>query len=75
MEYNPNKRYMWNRDDKFEISGEELGTIMFALRGLLNTEQATVILNANKAVEKMDSILARYVDVGTVKEVPDNVKP
>lgn len=74
MEYNPNKKYMWSRDDNFEISGEELGIIMNAFRGILSTEQAAIILNANKAAEKVEGILARYVEKGVIKEAPDVVK-
>ena len=39
-QYNPNSRYTWKPEDKFEISGQEFGLILNMVRSYLATEEA-----------------------------------
>ena len=69
--YDPNKRYTWTPNDKFELSGAEFGLILNALRAILSSEEAGKILLANKANEAIESALAAAVEADIVKEAPE----
>lgn len=69
--YDPNKRYTWTPNDKFELSGAEFGLILNALRAILSSEEAGKILLANKANEAIESALAAAVEADVVKEAPE----
>ena len=67
-QYDPNKRYTWQPEDKFELSGREFGLILNTLRAILNTEEAAKILLAQQANAMIEASLARGVEEGIVKE-------
>ena len=69
--YDPNKKYTWTPEDKFELSGSEFGLILNTLRAVLNTEEAGRILLANQANNVVEGILAQAVEAGVVKEAPE----
>ena len=69
--YDPNKRYTWTPNDKFELSGNEFGLILNAFRALLATEEAGRILLANQANEAVERALAAAVEADIVKEAPE----
>jgi hypothetical protein len=69
--YDPNKKYTWTPEDKFELSGSEFGLILNTLRAVLNTEEAARILLANQANNVVEGILAQAVEAGVVKEAPE----
>lgn len=76
-QYDPNKPYTWNPDDKFEFSGREFGLILNMVRAILSTEEAAKIMLAQQANSALEGALARAVETGTVKEMvkePENVK-
>jgi hypothetical protein len=71
--YNPNARYTWSPEDKFELTGAQFGLILNSLRAILNTEEAAKILLANEANLAIERVLANAVEKDVVKEVnPDN---
>jgi hypothetical protein len=72
--YDPNKRYTWDKDDKFELSGHQFGTLLNAFRGILNTPEAANILRISQANDIIEEMMTENVEKGTVKEVPDPVK-
>jgi len=72
--YDPNKRYTWTPNDKFELSGNEFGLILNAFRAVLNTEEAGRILLANEANQVVERILAKAVEADVVKEAPEEPK-
>jgi hypothetical protein len=72
--YDPNKRYTWTPNDKFELSGNEFGLILNAFRSVLNTEEAGRILLANEANQVVERILAKAVEADVVKEAPEEPK-
>ena len=72
--YDPNKRYTWTPQDKFELNGAEFGMILNALRAILGTEEAAKILLANQANDAIENALAKAVEADVVKEAED-VKP
>lgn len=72
--YDPNKRYTWTPNDKFELSGNEFGLILNAFRAVLSTEEAGRILLANEANQVVERILAKAVEADVVKEAPEEPK-
>jgi len=69
--YDPNKRYTWSPEDKFELKGNEFGLILNAFRSLLSTEEAGRILLANEANQAVERALASAVESDVVKEAPE----
>jgi len=69
--YDPNKRYTWTPDDKFEISGAEFGLILNSLRATISTPEAARILLANEANQAIENALAKAVEADIVKKVVD----
>lgn len=67
-QYDPNKRYTWGPDDKFELNGREFGLILNSLRAILNTEEAAKILLAQQANAAIESVMAKGVELDIVKE-------
>jgi hypothetical protein len=72
--YNPNARYTWNPEDKFELTGSEFGLMLNAFRAILNTPEAGRILMASEANDAVERVLARAVEADIVKEVPQENK-
>ncbi|NBW33764.1 MAG: hypothetical protein EBR30_01765 [Cytophagia bacterium] len=72
--YDPNKRYTWTPNDKFELSGAEFGLVLNVLRAVLSTEEAAKILLASQANDAIERVLAKAVEADVVKEAED-VKP
>jgi len=69
--YDPNKKYTWTPNDKFELSGNEFGLILNTLRAILSTPEAARILLANQANDAIENVLAKAVEADVVKEVND----
>jgi hypothetical protein len=70
--YDPSKKYTWTAEDKFELSGNEFGLLLNALRVLTSTPEAQRILLANEAALVIEQKMAQAVESGVVKEVEDN---
>lgn len=71
-QYDPNKRYTWQPEDKFELNGREFGIILNSLRAILNTEEAAKILLAQQANAAIENIMAKGVEADVVKEVVES---
>ena len=67
-QYDPNKRYSWGPEDKFELSGREFGLILNTLRAILNTEEAAKIILAQQANAAIEAVMAKGVEMDIVKE-------
>lgn len=72
--YDPNKRYTWTPEDKFELSGAQFGIILNAFRAVLNTEEAAKILLANEANQAIERVLSAAVEADVVKEAEEAPK-
>lgn len=70
--YDPNKRYTWAQEDKFELNGRDFGLILNTLRAILSTEEAARIMLAQQASASLEGCLARAVEQGTAKEVVED---
>jgi hypothetical protein len=69
--YDPNKRYSWTPQDQFVMSGSEFGLMLNTFRAILNTPEAAKILMADQANRVVESVLAKAVESGQVKEAPE----
>lgn len=66
-QYDPNERYTWAPDSKFELKGSEFGLILNTIRSILSTEEAAKVMLAQNANASLEAILARGVESGEVK--------
>jgi len=70
-QYDPNKRYTWAPEDKFELSGQEFGLILNTVRTFLASEEAAkyqLMMQANNVIE---NLMAKGVENDTIKESPE----
>lgn len=72
--FDPTKRYTWNNDQQFAISGSEFGVILNALRAIMSTPEARALFMAAEATDHIEGILIRNVENGTIKESPEAPK-
>lgn len=70
--FDPNKKYTWNTDAKFVLSGGEFGMLLNTLRAIVNTKEAQTILLAKQAGDVLEDTLAAAVEAGMVVEIPEN---
>tara|TARA_R110000868_G_scaffold14426_4_gene67248 strand:- start:45749 stop:46000 length:252 start_codon:yes stop_codon:yes gene_type:complete len=68
-QYDPNKKYTWGPEDKFELNGKEFGLILNTFRSILGTEEASKILLVHQANQSIEAVIAKGVEAGIVKEV------
>lgn len=66
--YDPNKKYRWEPESQFLLSGDEFGVILNSLRAILNTPEAQRILLVERASKLIDNSLARAIELGIVYE-------
>jgi len=70
-QYDPNKRYTWAPEDKFELSGQEFGLILNTIRTFLASEEAAkyqLMMQANNVIE---NLMAKGVENETIKEAEE----
>ena len=70
-QYDPNKKYTWTPEDKFEISGQDFGLILNTVRSFLASEEAARFQLMLKSNEVIEQLMAEHVEKGTVKEVKE----
>ena len=70
-EYNPNARYTWTPEDKFELSGQEFGLILNMVRSYLASEDAARFQLMNQTNEVIEKIMKAGVEADVIKEVSD----
>lgn len=71
--YDPSKKYTWTPEDKFVLTGNQFGLILNALRGVLNTPEASKILLASRANDAIEEVMAAAVEEDIVKEAEEEV--
>lgn len=70
-QYDPNKRYSWTPQDKFEMTGEQFGTILNAIRAIIGSAEAQRILALARANDAIEQMMVKAVEEGIVLEIPD----
>ena len=58
-EYNPNERYTWKPEDKFEITGQQFGLILNMVRQHLSTEEAGKFMLMQQTNDVIESIMKK----------------
>jgi hypothetical protein len=66
--YDPNKKYTWTPEDKFELSGRDFGLILNTLRAILGKPESQEVLLAHQASNTLEAVLAQAVEAGVAKE-------
>jgi len=66
--FDPTKKYIWNKDAEFVLSGTEFGIILNSFRALLNTPEAQALFQAAQASDVAEHILAKAVEAGIATE-------
>jgi hypothetical protein len=69
MKYDPQKSYTWQPEDKFELSGSQLGMILNTFRAVLSSPLILMIKNIEQANIAVEEIMANGVEVGIIKEL------
>lgn len=69
--FDPNKRYNWEPDAEFTMSGRDFGYILNTFRMVMSSQQSQLLHMVEKAASKMDFILIQAVEAGIAKEVPE----
>lgn len=72
--FDPTKKYIWNKDDQFALSGTEFGIVLNAFRAILNTQEAQALFQAAQASDIAEHVLARAVESGIAKEALETPK-
>lgn len=67
--YDPTKKYTWNLEDEFKLSGKDFGLLLNTVRALLNTEEAVRYQLLFKTNDMIEKIMSEGVTSGAVKEV------
>ena len=70
-EYNPNARYIWTPEDKFELSGQEFGLILNMVRSYLASEDGARFQLMTQTNEVIEKIMKAAVEADVIKEVSD----
>ncbi len=70
MTYDRSKQYKWDANERFEISGQELGLISYTMKLILSTETAAQILLAEKVNDVVEKLIAKGVENGLMTEIP-----
>jgi hypothetical protein len=71
IKYDPNKKYTWKPEDQFVLTGDQFGLMLNSLRGILSTKEAGKILLADRANDELEAVIAKAVEAGVVKEIPE----
>ncbi len=74
-QYDPNKRYTWGPDSKFELSGQDFGLILNTVRTFLATEEAgkyQLMMRTNEIIEKL---MKEGVTNEVIVEAPETETP
>jgi hypothetical protein len=66
--YDANKAYKWKPDDLFEITGNQFGSMLNAMRAFLNTPEAKNVLAIYEANKHIDDVLQKNVESGVIEE-------
>lgn len=69
--YDPSKRYSWTPEDRFELTGDQFGTVLNAIRAIMGTPETQRIIAIAKANEVFENLMVKAVSDGVVLEIPE----
>lgn len=70
-DYNPNDRYTWKPEDKFEITGQQFGLILNMVRQYLSSEDAGKFMLMQQTNDVIESIMKNGVESGVIVNAPE----
>lgn len=74
-EFNPQARYVWEKDDKFLLTGEEFETILHALRAHLANPEFMKMAQVWEGIKTTDKIVRDGVEAGVIRLAPPEPVP
>tara|TARA_Y100000004_G_scaffold194905_1_gene260662 strand:- start:74 stop:334 length:261 start_codon:yes stop_codon:yes gene_type:complete len=74
-EYNPQSRYTWKPEDKFEITGQQFGLILNMVRSYLSSEDAGKFMMMQQTNDVIEGIMKQGVESGVIVESPEEKPP
>ena len=74
-DYNPNDRYTWKPEDKFEITGQQFGLILNMVRQYLSSEDAGKFMLMQQTNDVIESIMKDGVNEGVIIEALEEETP
>tara|TARA_R110000744_G_scaffold204654_1_gene323434 strand:- start:102 stop:362 length:261 start_codon:yes stop_codon:yes gene_type:complete len=74
-DYNPNSRYTWKPEDKFQITGQQFGLILNMVRSYLGTEEAGKFMLMQQTNDVIESIMKDGVNEGVIIEALEEETP
>ena len=74
-DYNPNSRYTWKPEDKFQITGQQFGLILNMVRSYLGTEEAGKFMLMQQTNDVIESIMKDGVKEGVIIEALEEETP
>jgi hypothetical protein len=72
--YDAQKKYRWEKTDKFELSGEQFASILNTLRYIQGSELVRIIHAVEGASEEIEKIMKLSVESGKIKEIVEEEK-
>ena len=67
--YHPGKKYTWDPDAQFVLSGKEFGLWLTTIRGIVTTKEAVQLRMALECNNVIENIMTRGVTSGEIREV------
>ena len=74
-EYNPQSRYTWKPEDKFEITGQQFGLILNMVRSYLSSEDAGKFMMMQQTNDVIEGIMKQGGESGVIVESPEEQPP
>lgn len=71
QKYDPSKKYSWTPQDTFTLTGEQFGTMLNAIRGMMGSPEAMRIMAISKANDVIESLMIAAVEDEIVLEMPE----
>jgi hypothetical protein len=68
-EYNPNSKYTWTPEDRFELTGQEFGLILNTVRAYMGSEEAAKFQLMSQTNQVIERVMKQYVEADVIKEV------
>lgn len=74
-QYNPQGRYTWKPEDKFELTGQQFGLILNMVRSYLASEEAGKLMLMQQANDVIEGLMKKGVEGGVIVDAPEEPQP
>jgi len=73
--YNPSLKYTWDKNAKFELTGEQFGLWLNSVRSKVSSNEAIEYQMAFRSSEVIEDIMAAGVAAGVIVELREQQQP